>query len=286
MSQTMDLAEQVTDPCAYHAEGPVWWPAWGGLRWVDMLAGDVLSLDETSEAVRRQHIADVVAALRPRRGGGFVAAVERGFALVDADDRVKILDELWRDPGIRMNEGGCDPDGRFYAGSMPYDGSSGRGTLYVLAPDSSVRVVLDKVGISNGLAWSPDGSTAYYVDTPTQQVDAFSYDPTLGLHDRRTLFDIPPHVGGPDGITIDAEGFIWVALYGGGAVRRYGTDGVLDGIVEVPVRRVTACTFGGPDLTDLYITTSREGDNPETEAGSVFRCRVDVVGLPAATFAG
>ena len=282
----MDKAEQVTRPCAYHAEGPVWWPAWGGLRWVDMLAGDVLTLDAASGAVGRQHVSDVVAALRPRHGGGFVAAVERGFALVGRDDDVRLLGDLWSDRGVRMNEGGCDPDGRFYAGSMPYDGSPGRGSLYVLAPNGSVREVLGKVTISNGLAWSSDGSTAYYVDTATQQVDAFSYDAVAGLHDRRLLFTIPVDAGAPDGITVDAEGMIWVALSGGGAVRRYRTDGVLDGVVEVPVRRVTACTLGGPDLRELYITTSREGEDPEPEAGSVFRCRVGVPGLPAATFAG
>ena len=282
----MDKAEQVTDPCAYHAEGPVWWPDWGGLRWVDMLAGDVLALDQVTGVVSRRHVADVVAALRPRRDGGFVAAVERGFALVDADGSVQSLGEVWSDRGVRMNEGGCDPDGRFYAGSMPYDGSPGRGSLYVLAPDRSVRPVLDGVGISNGLAWSPDGSVAYYVDTSTQQVDAFSYDAAAGLYDRRDLFPVPADAGAPDGITVDAEGFIWVALYGGGAVRRYRPDGVLDGAVEVPVRRVTACTLGGHDLRDLYITTSREGEDPEPEAGSVFRCRVEVTGLPAATFSG
>ena len=282
----MDKVEQVTDPCAYHAEGPVWWPAWGGLRWVDMLAGDVLALDRVTGAVRRQHVADVVAALRPRRDGGFVAAVERGFALVDADGSVHCLGDLWSDRGVRMNEGGCDPDGRFYAGSMPYDGSPGRGTLYVLAPDGGVREVVHNVSISNGLAWSPDDATAYYVDTATQQVDAFSYDAAAGLHDRRDLFTIPADAGAPDGITVDADGFIWVALYGGGAVRRYRPDGVLDGLVEVPVRRVTACTFGGPDLRELYITTSREGEDPEPEAGSVFRCAADVTGLPAATFSG
>ena len=280
------MTEQVTAPCAFHAEGPVWWPAWGGLRWVDMLAGDVLALDDATGAVSRRHIANVVAALRPRRDGGFVAAVERGFALVDADDSIHPLAELWTDRGVRMNEGGTDPDGRFYAGSMPYDGSPGRGTLYVLEPDLGVRAVLDGVSISNGLAWSPEGSTAYYVDTPTQQVDAFGYDRTAGLHDRRALFAIPAEAGAPDGITVDADGYIWVALYGGGAVRRYRPDGVLDGLVEVPVRNVTACTLGGHDLRELYITTSREGEDPEPEAGSVFRCRVDVGGLPAAAFFG
>jgi sugar lactone lactonase YvrE len=113
-------AEQVTDPVAYHAEGPVWSDRWGGLRWVDMLAGDVLSLGADG-TVRRRHVGDIAAALRPRRGGGAVIAVERGFALEDADGTLRPLEPVWSDPGVRMNEGGCDPDGRFWCGSMAYD---------------------------------------------------------------------------------------------------------------------------------------------------------------------
>jgi sugar lactone lactonase YvrE len=282
----LDRAEQVTGPCAYHAEGPVWWPAWGGLRWVDVFAGDVLEID-ADETVRRRHVGQVAAALRPRSSGGYVVALERGFALVGPDDELRYLGDVWSDPSVRMNDGGCDPDGRFYCGSMAYDGSPGRGALYRLDHDRTVRRLVDRVSISNGLAWSPDGSTAYYVDTPTQRVDAFGYDPVAGLHDRRPLFHVPADVGAPDGLTVDAEGGIWVALYGGGAVHRYHADGAFDGAVDVPVRRVTACTFGGAGLDVLFITTSREGsDEPEAEAGSLFRCRVGVRGLPAAAFAG
>ena len=159
-------AEQVTDPVAYHGEGPVWSDRWGGLRWVDMLAGDVLSL-AADGTVGRRHVGDVAAALRPRRGGGAVIAVERGFALEDADGTLTPLDPVWSDPGVRMNEGGCDPDGRFWCGSMAYDQRPGAAALYRLDPDGAVRRVLEGVTISNGLDWSPDGSLAYYDDTAT-----------------------------------------------------------------------------------------------------------------------
>jgi hypothetical protein len=157
-----------------------------------------------------------------------VLAVERGFALEDDDGTVTPLPELWTDPGVRMNEGGCDPDGRFYCGSMAYDQRPGAGALYRLDPDGSARTVLENVTISNGLEWSPDGSRAYYNDTPTQRIDVFDYDSESGLTGRRPFAEIPAEAGGPDGLTVDEEGGVWVALYEGGAVRRYASDGVLD----------------------------------------------------------
>ncbi|MCI2418153.1 SMP-30/gluconolactonase/LRE family protein [Saccharopolyspora sp. K220] len=269
----MTEAEQLTDPCAHHGEGPVWHRDWPGLRWVDMLAGDVLTLDQATGEVLRAHVGSVAAALRPRIGGGAVLALERGFALADDDlTEVRPFGEVWSDPTVRMNEGGCDPDGRFYCGSMSYQSEPGRGSLYRLDADGSVSVVVDQVTISNGLAWSPDGSTAYYVDTPTQCVDAFDYVDGE-LRSRRHVAQVAPEAGAPDGLTVDAEGHIWVALWGGGAVHRYSPDGELVDRVEVPAPKVTACTFGGPGLTDLYITTSQVGtdlaDHPL--AGAVFR---------------
>ena len=280
-------AEQVTGPVAYHGEGPVWSESWGGLRWVDMFAGDVLSLADDG-GIDRRHVGTIAAVLRPRRPGGAVIGVERGFALEEADGTLERLDELWSDTHVRMNEGGCDPDGRFYCGSMSYDHRPGAGALYRLDPDGSVRVVLGSVTISNGLEWSPDGSRAYYNDTPTHRVDVFDYDAESGLTGRRPFAEIPPEVGGPDGLTVDAEGGVWVALYGGAAVRRYTPDGVLDQVLEVAAKKVTACTFGGPDLDQLFITTSREGLNPGEDplAGSLFRAAVGVAGLPVREFAG
>lgn len=272
-------AEPVTDPIAYHGEGPVWSPSWGGLRWVDMHAGDVLSLDGG-----RRHVGAVAAALRPRAGGGAVIAVERGFLLEEPDGTLRALPEAFSSPGVRFNEGGCDPEGRFYCGSMAYDQTPGAGRLYRLDADLGVSVVLEEVTISNGLDWSPDGTRAYYVDTATGRVDVFDYDGEL--RGRRTFAEIDG--GHPDGLTVDAEGGVWVALYDGGAVRRYSPDGALDAVVEVGARKVTACAFGADDLDELFITTSREelepGDDPL--AGSLFSVRPGVSGRPARAFAG
>src|SRR5690606_33136745 len=221
--------EQITDPVAYHAEGPVWSEQWGGLRWVDMLAGDVLSL-QADGSVGRKHVGRIAAALRPRRGGGAVIAVERGFVLEDRDGHIAPLEEIWSDPTVRMNDGGCDPQGRFYTGSMPYDLRKGGGALYRLDPDFSVEVVLENVTISNGLDWSPDGSLAYYTDTETFRIDVFDYDPEVGLSGRRPFIDLSAEGLRPDGLTVDAEGGVWTALANGGAVRRYMPQGRLDGV--------------------------------------------------------
>lgn len=276
--------EQVTGPVAYHGEGPVWSEAWGGLRWLDMLAGDLLSL-ASDGSVGRRHVAEVVACVRPRRAGGAVLGITRGFALEAPDGSVTPMEDLWADEGLRMNEGGCDPDGRFYCGSMAYDKRPGAGALHRLEPDGSVSVVLEGLTVSNGLDWSPDGSLAYYNDTDTSRTDVFDYDRDGGLTNRRPFAEIP---GRPDGLTVDAEGGVWIALSNGGQVRRYSAEGVLDAVIELPVTKVTACAFGGANLDQLFITTSREGlpDSEEPRAGSLFQAVPGVIGLPVRAFAG
>ena len=279
---------QFSEPLAFHGEGPVWAAEWPGLRFVDMLAGDVLTLDDDGAPLDRLHVGTVAGAFRPRRAGGLVVAVERGFALVDADGNVEPLPELWDDPGMRMNEGATDPDGRFYCGSMAYDLTPGAGALYRLDPDGAACVVADAVTCSNGLAWTPDRRTAYYTDSRTYRIDRFDYDPADGLTGRRPFVAGLEEHGLPDGLTVDREGGVWVAFYGGSAVRRFDPGGTLDAVLELPVTQVTACTFGGPDLDELYITTSRENvpEGEQPQAGSVFVARPGVTGLPVVPFAG
>ena len=282
-------AERITDSVAYHAEGPCWAASWGGLRWVDMLAGDVLSLGEDGR-VLRAHVGDVVACVRPRATGGAILAVERGVALEDPDGTVHPAELLWQSPDVRMNEGGIGPDGAFWVGSMAYDQAPGAAALYRVAPDLAWEPVLTEVTISNGIVWSPDGTLAYYNDTPTGKVDVFDWSADGGLRNRRT-FVVPRLDDGeahPDGLTVDAEGAVWVALHGAGQVHRYTADGALDTVVEVGARQTTACCLGGEDLRTLYITTSRENlaADEEPAAGSLFAVRVAVPGLPVLPFAG
>jgi sugar lactone lactonase YvrE len=280
-------AEQITTPVARHGEGPVWSARWGGLRLVDMLEGDVLSV--RADGVTRWHVSDVAAAISPRAGGGMVVAIERGFALVDADGGAHRLPQLWADPRVRMNDGGCDPQGRFYCGTYAPAGGTGA-ALYRLDADGSVTTVMVGVTVSNGLVWSPDGTTAYYIDTATRRIDVFDHEPVAGLvvASRRTLVDCADEPGLPDGMTIDEQGHIWVAFWGASLVRRYDPGGRCDGSITLPVSGVTACAFGGVDLDELYVTTSRLGlaDDAEPEAGAVFRVRPGVRGAPVADYAG
>ncbi|SDK55742.1 Sugar lactone lactonase YvrE [Actinopolyspora mzabensis] len=274
-------AEQATENCAEHGEGPVWDEDTGQLHWVDMLAGDLLSM-VPGGTVARTKVGTVAAVARPVAGGGLVLALERGFALLrPGNETPESLPELWSDPSVRMNDGGCDALGRFYAGSMAYDESPGQGALWRLHRDLSTERVLDGVTISNGLVWTPDGGTAYYVDTPTRRIDRFDVTRDTGeLHDRRPVVRIPNELGAPDGLTLDAAGCLWVALWQGGAVHRYNPAGELLTRVELPTPQVTACAFGGADLDTLYITTSRQGieNREDPHAGALFRFDPDVRG--------
>lgn len=187
-----------------------------------------------------------------------------------------------------MNEGGCDPHGRFYCGSMAYDQKKGAGKLYRFDANRKFETVLENVTVSNGIEWSPDGSRVYYNDTATFQISVFDYNFEKGLINQRVFVDLTDEKLRPDGLTVDAEGAVWVALSNGGAVRRYTSGGKLDGVIEIPVRKVTACAFGGARLEHLFITTSREGVAPGEDllAGSLFRADVGIKGLPVREFDG
>ena len=281
-------AEQVTDVCTYHGEGPIWDPVAGVLRWVDMLNGDILTMSPDG-TIDRLHVGTIAAAMRPRSGGGLVVAVEHGFVLVDADGQAGPEQTAFTDPGIRMNEGGVDRQGRFFCGSMPYDQGAPRGAFFRFDPDGTISEVFGDVTISNGVAWNADGDTMFYIDTPTQRVDVFDYDPAGGTPSgRRPLVHVDPGHGAPDGMALDAEGGLWVAIHRGHAVHRYTPEGTLDQVVELPPSQVTACAFGGPGLDELYITTSRENlpDGAEPQAGAIFHVTPGVRGLPLGTYAG
>jgi sugar lactone lactonase YvrE len=280
-------ARQVTEVVTHHGEGPFWDRVAGRLLVVDMLAGAVVAVIPGGD-VSRLEVGGVAAAVRARQSGGYVLATERGFQRYTADftpDGPPI--PAFDDPAIRMNDGGCDPQGRFYCGTMAYAVTPGAGVLYRLDPDLTVHEVLTGVTISNGVQW-PDGDRhVYYNDTPTGRVDRYAFDPRTGTFgDRGTLAVVDPERGQPDGMALDAEGGVWVALWGGGAVHRYASDGTLTERIEVPARQTTACAFG--DGTTMFITTSRDGlgDAAESGAGAVFAVDVGVAGARPYAFAG
>ena len=288
MTVTRLRADQVTEPLAHHGEGPVWvsggrWPT--GIYWVDMLAGDVLALDANG-LVSRRKVGSVAALVRQRTNGGLVYAVERGFALDDGPGTpVRTLPELWDDPLVRMNEGGCDPAGNLFCGSMSFGAEPGAGSLYRLEPDGAATVVATGMTIPNGLEWTADGTRAFHIDTPTGRVDVLDWDPAAGLSNRRPFATV--EAGGPDGLTVDTDGGVWIGVWGAGAVHRYSPDGTLSVVVEVPARNVTACAFGGPERDELFITTSREQlADPEPEAGALFSVRTGRAGVVPRMFAG
>lgn len=278
----MTAAARVTDVVAFHGEGPFWDEDRGRLLLVDMLAGAVVELGEDLEPVRHEY-GGVAAVVRRRVDGGLVLAQEHGLQRLDDDLRpVGEPRTILSDPAIRMNEGGCDPQGRLYVGTMAYDVAEGAGTLWRFDADGGVAAALEHVTISNGLQWSADGGTAFYNDTPTRRVSRYAFDGATGaFSDRTTVVDLEDGAGNPDGMAIDEEGGLWVALWDGAAVRRYEPDGTLTEVVELPCRNVTACAFGGSDRRTLYITTSRDGRPEgaiEPEAGSVFAIETGVTG--------
>jgi sugar lactone lactonase YvrE len=246
-------------------EGPRWDAERGELIWVDILAGEVhispVSADGELAAVRTLRAGRHVGAAAPAVEGGYVLAAAGGFCHIDGGGT---LTELARPEGdredVRMNDGICDPQGRFWGGTMAYAETRGAGRLYRLELDGTCTEVLDGLTISNGMGWSPDGATMYLADSGSGDVYAFDFDPASGDIDRRrTLLHVDVPGAAPDGLTIDDEGDLWVALWNGGAVARYAPDGSLRQTVPVPVDRPTSCAFGGPDGATLFVTTSRDG---------------------------
>ncbi|MFJ4084623.1 SMP-30/gluconolactonase/LRE family protein [Streptomyces iakyrus] len=266
-------------------EGPTWDAAAGRLLWIDILGSRLHTYDPDTgrRTVRRteQHIG----AVKPRAGGGLVLNLRDGIGLLDPDDGFRWLHHE-PVPGRRANDAAIAPDGALWAGTMRYDEAPGGGTLSRVTGEGTVEVVLDDVAVSNGTGWSPDGRLMYYIDSPTRRVDVFDHADGR-ISGRRTLAVIEEDAGFPDGLTVDAEGCVWVALWQGSAVRRYTPGGELDRVIELPVRLVTACAFGGPDLTDLYITTARTGPaEPPALAGSLFVVPGAGKGLAQPAFAG
>ena len=279
-------------------ESPVWDERHACLWWVDIKRGVVHRDDAADTPPARQpahaplQLGEEVGAVALRERGGLVLAVRSGVLLVDDLTAPPRRLANLAAPGVRFNDAKCDPAGRLWAGTLADDGRAGGGRLYRVQPDGRAQVALGGVTVSNGLDWSPDGRTLYYVDSATQRIDAIAFDPQSGtLGHRRPLIEIPAEEGIPDGLTVDAEGFIWLALFGGGAVLRIAPDGARERTVRVPVSHPTSCAFGGPDLTDLYVTSaakdlSAEQRRRQPAAGAVLRLRPGVRGRPASCFAG
>ncbi|WP_169582007.1 SMP-30/gluconolactonase/LRE family protein [Microbacterium thalassium] len=286
----MPTAEQRTDPVLTHGEGPAWFSDYGELRCVDMLAGDVVSLDAAG-LLRRNHVGSVAAMVQPRRTGGAVLLLEHAVALTGSDpgepSRIDEIVRLIDDPAVRLNEGACDPSGRLVCGSMAYDMRHGGGSVWRVTDRgdgrADVELLRSGVTISNGLAFSPDGDLAYYIDSTTHIIEVIDYAGGA-FRSLGRLADLTQQPGMPDGMCIDAEGNLWVAMFGGGCVVGIDGEGSIVERIAVPASQVTSCAFGGDDGDELYITTSTVQDAGSPLAGAIFSARPGVRGAKGSRF--
>lgn len=284
------VPEPILDARATLGEGPVWDDRTGTLLWVDIHRHQVHRFDPESAVDQSIAFDEPVGSVALREDGGLIGAV--GLSIGEIDEEMASFTP-WHTvrEGDRMNDGSCDPRGRYLAGTLTEPLVEGASGLFALQPDGSIRRLLTGLTLSNGLAWSPDGHTMYHIDTFLERVDAFDYDLDTGtVQSRRPVVDLHEAEGRPDGMTVDADGNIWVAMARGGAVRCYDTHGRLQDLVPVPAPVVTSCTFGGPGLADLYITTGQWPAAPEQlrdwpHAGAIFRlCGTGARGLPSHRF--
>ncbi|HXW81522.1 MAG TPA: SMP-30/gluconolactonase/LRE family protein [Acidimicrobiales bacterium] len=269
-------------------EGPCWDARSNQFSWVDILRPTLQVCDSQGRLISELKLPSHVGAALPAAAGGWLVALTDRLARLHPDgtltDVVTLEAHL---PGNRTNDAKCDPSGRAWVGTMSYHESQVEGSLYRLDPGPKVTPVLDGIGVSNGLGWSPDNRTMYFIDTVTEEVRAYPFDLATGsIGAPRALVVVNRADGVPDGMCTDDEGYLWVALWGGGRVHRYAPDGRLDTVVHVPVAYTTSCCFGGRDLDHLFITSARgdlEGDRLDEQplAGSVFAVRPGVTGPPA-----
>ena len=275
-------------------EGARWDARRDELLVVDILAGRVyrgrVAADGGLSLVRDYQVPGTVGAILPIQGDeGWLLAAGRGFVHLSPDGLLRTLAEI-APAGRRMNDGACDPQGRVWAGTLAEDFRAGGGALYRLDGTGRTELMLRDLTISNGLGWSPDGGTMYLADSGPRVIHAFSFDGETGtISDGRVLVTVADEVGAPDGLTVDTDGDLWVAIYGGGRVHRYSPDGLLREVLLFPTMQTTSCAFAGPGLNRLYVTTATEGWSDEERraepaAGLVYRVDTEATGRPAEVF--
>ena len=291
--RTEAVADPVGGVTAVLGEGPYWVPEDDCLLWVDIAQGRLHRTYFPSGETVTLDLGAVSAAF-PAVGGGILTAGGSRLTLrlppeQGAQWTTRLVAEVPAREAVRFNDAGVDPAGRVWVGSMHTGETQTLGELYRLDSAGTLTTVLKGVTVSNGLGWSPDGTRMYYVDSPTKRVDVFDYDPARGeASGRRPFADLSAFEGIPDGLTVAADGCVWVAVWGGGVLRRLAPDGTQDAVLQVPVSQPTSCAFGGPGMTDLYVTTAKIGLTEEQLtaqplAGRLLRFHPGPVGLPSTT---
>jgi sugar lactone lactonase YvrE len=287
------VVEAVGDATAVLGEGPYWVPEDDCLLWVDIHRGQLHRTYFPAGETVTMDLGAVSAAF-PAVGGGILTVGGSKLTLYLPAERgerwtMRVIADVPAREGIRFNDAAVDPAGRVWVGSMHTGESEPLGELYRLDAGGVLTTVVKGVTISNGLGWSPDGARMYYVDSPMRRVDVFDYDPaTSEAFQRRVFADLSAFDGVPDGLTVDADGCVWVAIWGGGVLRRLAPDGTQEAVVQVPVSQPTSCAFGGPGMSDLYVTSASVGLTEAERAaqplaGRLLRLRPGPVGLPSTT---
>jgi sugar lactone lactonase YvrE len=284
----MVTIEPISNIRSTWGEGPVWWQ--GALYFVDIEGHLVHRLDPADGSEKSWNVGQRVGTVVPRESGGLVIAGDHGMYFLDegTGDLSAIADPEPDKPDNRFNDGKCSPDGRFFAGTISLVKKTGDARLYRLDPDLTLREAFGPVTNSNGIAWSVDGKTVYYIDTPRKEVLAFDYEDDGHLRNLRSVVSTAHLDSSPDGMTLDAEGNLWIAFCHGGCVACFSpTTGEELRRVELPCLETTACAFGGPELADLYVTTGVHKSVVEEHAGRLWVIRgLGVAGIPANAFAG
>jgi sugar lactone lactonase YvrE len=292
----MDTVDLIVDAKNQLGEGPTWSVREQALYWLDIMGKRLNRLDYATGKTTSWTTDEQVGAAVERESGGFIFAQETGFYAWSPDSGYEpIVDPEADKPNNRFNDGAVDRQGRYWAGTMAQKGGGPVGSLYRLDPDHSARKMVGDITVSNGLGWSPDNTIMYYCDTGAGTIWAYDFDAATGeIENRRAFITVPrePGEGGPDGLTVDADGFVWSARWGGWKIVRYDPAGKIEREVKIPAERVTSAMFGGPDLDVLYITTARVGFDPakdeaaQPNAGGLFALQPGVKGLPETPFKG
>ena len=288
--RTSAVAEPVGEMTAVLGEGPYWVPENSCLLWVDIPNGLLHRTQIPSGATETMSVGAVSAAF-PALGGGIITAggnqLTLRFRQASGEWASQTVAEVPAKDGVRFNDASVDPAGRVWVGSMHVDETEPLGELYRLDPGPVLTPVVRGVTVSNGLGWSPEGSRLYYADSPMRRIDVFDFDAATGeAFQRRAFADLSRADGVPDGLTVDLDGCVWVAMWGGGVLRRFTPNGKQDAVLPVPVTRPTSCAFGGPDLADLFVTSASIGMTDadraaEPLAGRLLRLHPGPRGLPS-----
>ncbi len=289
-------AEPVLKKKTLLGEGALWDDRSDRLLWVDINDKKLYVFNPEDGSNLTFDTGQMIGTVVPRASGGLVAALEDRIAVLEPEtgSMTTLLSVEADLPTTRFNDGKCDPAGRFWAGTLNMDKGGKPGTFYRIDTNLTITPVVENVRCSNGLVWTGDHTTLYYIDTPEYRVDAFDYDLQSGnISNRRTAFEIPRKMGGPDGMTIDTEDNLWVAHYGGGCVRCWdpATGEILETIDVPGARSITSCAFGGPDRSTLYITTASQHMSEQELAkypasGFLFAARTAVQGRKTFEFGG